>query len=549
MAPALLPLLGRFVVTFDYAGRTMYLEPGTSVSEREIHDRSELAVRRAHREHGLPTLPHRAAKVGQPCTSLKNGRPRAASMLCGSPMMRSIRSFPRRITLAGAALAACGGGDHRDTPGDAPAPPPIDAPIAPDAPPDAPPRVSVTVLTETGSGQPDTSARVIFADPSNQLVQQGLVGTMGDASAELPRGGFVHVVHVTDGTQNNRTVALQSIRVQPGDRVTFGEAASAPQGAHVMVDGTFTPLESVVARYTWAHPCGSGTTEPGEGTVAHLTSVADCLPAMFDVLGTTDAVTTTPPVPHFVWFKATPAGGFTAPAMDLMSNWATLIINVPIGSTVQVERSTALPPYFNNAASVSVRITASDTSVTASLYYPPPPDGSPAIGVVQARISPGEFDRQLQVLQARVAAKATSLAMDLEELPLPVVQTVPALAGKVVSWTQTGNATPDLREVTVSSTYAAGGLNYAVTWTLIDGTSSSSVELPGLPTMFADFDPTQQPGPRSGDGRVVYVNYSNVQGYEAARKLPLGSLTGHGLLRYGSGLFEDQLYTVRASMH
>lgn len=393
------------------------------------------------------------------------------------------------------------------------------------------------------------SARVIFADLSNQLVQQGLVGAMGDASADLPRGGFVHVVHVTDGTQNNRTVTVQSIRVQPGDSVTFGDAASLPQGARVMVDGTFTPLENVVARYTWAHPCGSGTTEPGGGNVAHLSSVAGCLPAMFDALGTTDAVTTTPAVPHFVWFKATPAGGFTAPAMELMSNWATLIIRVPVGSTVQVERSTALPPYFINAAGVSVRTTATDTSVTASLYYPPPPDGSPAIAVVQARIGPSATDRQLQVLQARVAAKATSLAMDLEELPLPVVQTTPVLSGKVVSWTQTGDATPDLREVTASSTYAAGGLNYLVTWTVIDGASSSSVELPGLPAMFADFDPTQQPGPKSGDARVLYVNYSNVQGYEAARKLPLGSLTGHGLLRYGSGLFEGQLYSVRASMH
>ncbi|HZJ67247.1 MAG TPA: hypothetical protein VFD36_27255 [Kofleriaceae bacterium] len=457
-------------------------------------------------------------------------------------------SFPRRIALACAALAACGGSDHRDTPIDAPAPPPIDAPVA-DAPPDAPSRVSVTVLTDTGSGQPDTSARVIFADLSNQLVQQGLVGAAGDASADLPRGGFVHVVHVVDDTQNNRAVALQSIRVQPGDSVTFGDAASAAQGARVTVDGTFTPLDGVVARYTWAHPCGSGTTEPGGGNVAHLSSIAGCLPPTFEVLGTTDVVTTTPAVMHFVWFTATPAGGFTAPAMDLMSNWATLIIHVPVGSTIQVERSTALPPYFNNAATVSTQLTATDTSVTASLYYPPPPDGSPAIGVVQARISPGGLDRKLQVLQARVAAKATSLAMDLEELPLPVVETVPVLSGKIVSWTQSGTAAPDLREVTVTSTYAAGGKNYAVTWTLIDGTSSSSVELPSLPTMFAEFDPTQQPAPKSGDGRVLYVNYSNVQGYEAARRLPLGSLTGHGVLRFGSGLFEGQLYSVRAAIH
>src|SRR5262249_49694724 len=42
-----------FVVTFDYAGRTMYLEPGAAVREREIFDRSGLYLIRAHGGHAL----------------------------------------------------------------------------------------------------------------------------------------------------------------------------------------------------------------------------------------------------------------------------------------------------------------------------------------------------------------------------------------------------------------------------------------------------------------------------------------------------------------
>lgn len=55
--------------------------------------------------------------------------------------------------------------------------------------------------------------------------------------------------------------------------------------------------------------------------------------------------------------------------------------------------------------------------------------------------------------------------------------------------------------------------------------------------------------PLGGIVHVVYVDYSNVQGHDSARRLALGSITGHGSLQYGAGLFDDQLYSVHASMH
>ena len=466
-------------------------------------------------------------------------------------MTRALRSACCRITLAGAVLAGCGGGDHRDPPVDA-AQVPIDSPAVIDSPPpppvDAPARVSVTVLSDLGNGLPDTTARVIFAGPSNQLVQQGLVGTAGDASADLPGGGLVHVVHVSDFSTTSRFVRLLSIRVQPGDNLTFGEAVSVPQGTRITVDGTFTPIENLSTLYTFAHPCGRGSPTSGGGDVVRLDSVVGCLPASFDVLGTT-SIPNNPPVPRFVWFKATPAGGFAAPAMTEMQRFNAVINRVPVGSFVDVARVTALPPYFDRAAGTDAPATGTDTTVTAFPFYPPPPADSTAIGIVNVKIRPSESAEPVQILQVRVAGSAASAVLDLEELPLPVVQTAPTLSGKVVSWTQTGSGTPDLRQVTVSSSYAIGTLNYSVSWTLIDGDSTNTVELPGLPAMFVDFDPTQQPAPRPGNGRVVYVNYSNLQGFDAARRLPLGSLGEQGLAFFGRGLFEGQLYSVRASMH
>jgi hypothetical protein len=477
------------------------------------------------------------------------GRDMRSRRRYGLSMLYAVRPSRCRITLAAAMLAACGG-DSRDTPIDAP-PRPIDAFVMIDAAPppvDAPSRVSVTVLSDTGTGRPDTSARVIFADPSNQLVQQGLVGTAGDAAADLPGGGLVHVVHVIDLSPTRRLVRLLSIRVRPGDDLTVGHAAREPQGAPINVDGTFTPIENVSTLYTFSNPCGRSVTGSSNGNAIQLRAVAGCLPATFDVLGTTDFPNSLP-IQQFVWFKATPGGGFAAPAMKAMETFVAVINRVPVGSFVDVARNTALPPYFERAHGLDARGSANGTTVTALPFYPPPPPDSTAIGIVDARIRPTQFGNAVQVLQTRVAGSAASVVMDLEELPLPVVETAPTLSGKVVSWTQTGSAAPDLRQVTVSSTYAISGLNYQVNWTLIDGGSDSSVELPGLPTMFADFDPTQQPAPDPGTGRVLYVNYSNVDGFDAARRLPLGSLAGEGIDFFGRGLFEGQLYSVRATMH
>jgi hypothetical protein len=451
--------------------------------------------------------------------------------------------------LASVVLAACGGGEQRDTPIDAPGQP-IDAPAIDSPPPpvDAPSRVSVTVLGDDGSGLPDTTARVIFADPANRLVQQGLVGAAGDASADLPGGGLVHVMRVIDFSTTRRFVRLLSMRVQPGDNLTFGGAASAPQGSRISVEGTFTPIESVSTQYTFTNPCGRSFASSSSGNVIRLDAAAGCLPATFEVLGTTDFPNSLP-VQRFVWFKATPAGGFAAPAMTDMQPFTAVINRVPVGSFVDVAHNTALPPYFGRAFGLDAHATATSSTVAVAPFYPPPPADSPAIGIVDVRIRKTQTSEVLQVLQARVAGSAASTVMDLEELPLPVVESAPTLSGKVVSWTQTGSGAPDLRQVTIASGYAIGGLDYTVNWTVLDGGSDSTVELPGLPAMFADFDPTQQPAPSPGTGRVLYVNYSNVQGFGAARRLALGSLTGDGLAFIGSGLFEGELFSVRATMH
>jgi hypothetical protein len=451
--------------------------------------------------------------------------------------------------LAGAVLAACGG-DSDQRPIDAPGAP-IDAPMIDSPPPppvDAPSRVSVTVLNDDGSGRPDTTARVVFADPSNQLVQQGLVGAAGDASADLAGGGFVHIVHVTDTSTTRRFVRLHSIRVRPGDSLTFGAAPSIPQGTPIGVEGMYTQIESLSTQYVFSNPCGRTFASSSQSNVIRLDAVEGCLPATFDVLGTTDFPNNLT-VQRFVWFKATPAGGFSAPEMTVMQRFGAVINRVPVGSFVGVSRDTALPPFFGRAHGADAPATVTDTTAMASPFYPPPPADSTAIGVVDVKIRQTQVGEVVQILQTRVPGSAASVVMDLEELPLPVVQTAPTLSGKVVSWTQTGSAAPDVRQVAITSTYAIGALNYFVNWMVTDGASNNTVELPGLPAMFADFDLTQQPDPIPGTGRVLYVNYSNVDGFDAARRLPLGSLTQPDIAYFGRGLFEGQLFSVRATMH
>jgi hypothetical protein len=444
-------------------------------------------------------------------------------------------------------LAACGGG-HSDATGGAPDAALTDATLTDaasiDAPPTSPAAITIKVLSDLGDGKPDTSARVIFADGSRSLVKQGLVDASGAISAELPQGGIVHVMKVLDLSAHDRVVRLTSIQVKPGDSLTFGSAASRPQGAAITVQGTFTPIPNVVAIYDFAHPCGGGLAQPGEGTTARLSSVAGCLPPTFEVLGTPNTASHISP-PQYVWFTATPAGGFTAPAMQPMPAFTARVSNVPAGSDVTVLRSTQIAPYFLDAETLSTELTATTTTVTADLFYPP---SATALGVVEARISPAPFDRRTQLVRTRVTGAVASADLDLNALPLPSVQTAPTLSGRVVSWTQTGTGTPDLRAVTSVSAHVAGGWSYRIEWTLIDGASDSAVEIPGLPDMFADVDPTQQLTSVSSEGTILYLDFSNVQGHDSARRLPLGSLLGTGVGRYGDGLFDHQLYTVHASI-
>ena len=44
-----------------------------------------------------------------------------------------------------------------------------------------------------------------------------------------------------------------------------------------------------------------------------------------------------------------------------------------------------------------------------------------------------------------------------------------------------------------------------------------------------------------------YFDYSNLAGFDSARKLPLGSLVGDGSVVLGGGLFAGDLYTVYVS--
>jgi hypothetical protein len=401
-------------------------------------------------------------------------------------------------------------------------------------------RVGVTVFTDNGSG-PDLTAIVIFADPDNQLVNEGLVGPNGDAEADLPDGGTVHVLRVIEDSPGERRVNLVSmVGVEPGDELVFGAAAGLQTGGAAVVEGTFTPVDGATD-YLFYHPCGTGF-----GVItgfAGLTSYEGCLPPTFQVLGTATSRVDPSFVPKYCSFTAE-GSGFVAPLMQDMVPFTVRLTNAPEATFTRLDRKTLLPPHFTIAgAPVEFGDPVPAGNSTVELRYPP---SATAVTLVEAVF--GTLFGPQQLFSTRISGVAASVDIDLDALPLPTFTSEPELSGRIITWTQTGSGEPDLRQAFASSTHTAGGVTYAVQWTVIDGASGSTVELPGLPDQFAEVDPTQQLTSQPGQAGAEYVDYSNVDGYDQARRLPIGSLmSSDGGSCETCGLFGGQLYSKRVS--
>lgn len=393
-----------------------------------------------------------------------------------------------------------------------------------DAPPvDGTTPVAVTVLTTTGDGKPDATAKVVFQDPDGAVVADVTVDAQGHAQSLLPRGGSVTaIVQSTSGT--SVTAAATTITgVVPGDALTFGQAAQPGvfQGGQTSMTVMFTPAPDATS-HAFSTPCGPVRTATSPAT---LTFRDSCHRATFDLLGTASANG----VAMYVRLAdvAYQAGGsFTVPtAFAAMPSYTVTAHNVPAEvSSMAVSRASL-------ADNLSV------ASITEN-FSGDPPAGTVAVDVPfpagfgtrsELDVIMGRTDAAIpQHVEVHTAALGTGADVDVALQPLPWITNFAATATGV-TWTQVaagdGSGTAML---TWTGTWSAGNTAYTGTRTLVQPLSAvtHSMTLPALPAAYTAIDPVQQSvvvTPHTAN--LVMANYDVLNSYAQIRQMPQILLT------------------------
>jgi hypothetical protein len=401
--------------------------------------------------------------------------------------------------------------------------------------------VSVTALTSQLDGSVDPTALVIFVAPDQRVVRDGLVSADGTAQAELPAGSVVHVLRVAQTSASTRRVSITSVTdVAPSDALIVGQSRGVRNvGAARQQAVTFTATAGATNYSVW-HPCGSSG---GTGTSVNLTLYASCVAtgATFEVLAIArgDAGFT----PRYARATVREAAGTLtlATSWSVMPLFALTVTGVPAGaSSLVLQRSTLLAagttgPMATETASV---LQPSAGVVSASLPY------APTAGVrsaIYARLA--ESAVASRAVWIRTDGIAAGQGIELSTPTLALATSAPRLSGHEVRWDQRDGAAPDVRFVTASFTETSAQQTTAYDWTVVDGGGLAAVALPRLPPGYADLDPVQR-GAAVGALLVQSFDFSNVEGYRDARRLPLGDLATDPRL---TGLFPMSSYQVHAA--
>jgi hypothetical protein len=286
-------------------------------------------------------------------------------------------------------------------------------------------------------------------------------------------------------------------------------------------------------------PCG-GT--GGSSGTASLSLYNACHGTSFDLLAVATS-TDDPPDVRYVAIPNVPYaanGTITVPnSWSSTGSFMATLANVPANlSSITLARELYLGEATAETASTSVDTPhAGLVSVTAPYVQ--------GLGT-RSQISLGLHEQNatgFQTFVARVAGTAGTQGLDLGQMQLPWIVGVVSETATTVSWDQLDGGTPDVRLVTWSGYWAVGTRTDYVSWTIEDGSATSSVTLPGLPAKYAEFDPAQATSISNGHAAVQYIDYDLLNGYDDARKYgpelggPLESL----------GAFVDQPVQVRLS--
>jgi len=383
--------------------------------------------------------------------------------------------------------------------------------------------VTVTVLTTTGNGAPDSTAKVLFQDPDGVVVSDSAVDAMGHAQAMLPRGGTVSAIRITADPTNLAASITTTLGVKPGDDLTFGlkpYATNTTQGGATMMTATF-PLVAGATNYRFYTPCGLS---PAMGSPVTLIFRDTCHGAMFDLLATTSAGTPLVPMFLFLTNVAYQSGGSFAVSslFNPMANFTVNMTNIPDPvSGMNVSRTTLLNNTPAGSISASVQ---GDPAGSASAVVPFPQ----GVGTrSELSITMGRDDTMMvQRHEAHTATLGTSATVDLGQQKLPWFTNLTQTATGA-TWTMVAPGDPpDGMMVSWSGGWNDGTRPVAITWLVAQPAAMAGMTLPRLPAAYAMIDPGQQTvAVTPSSGTMYMADYDNVAGYDQLRQMPETLLT------------------------
>lgn len=415
-------------------------------------------------------------------------------------------------------LAACGSVTANDPDGSLP------DPDAPEVPVDNRP-VKVIVLTSTGDGLPELTARVLFQDAAGNLVLDGMVDQAGQIESPLPTGGTVTTIRITDDTPAQLRAELSTITgVRPGDDLTFGAKARPTitnQGGQTSMTFDYTPVTNATS-HVFSTTCdtASGTTMTGPPPAA---SVAldfrdPCHGATFDVLGVASGTALAAPrflhvknVMHEAGAKRDLVGAFIE-----MKPFTVTTLNVPPGlSNMAVARASLLDHTPVAAQSESLANPAAGTIAT-SVPFAQGVGTRSEVNVTLNRSGAAGFQRH----SMRTPTLTPSATVDLDQ------QTVPWLADVTgtpsgITWTTTVGGDPDGMAMRWAGQWTVGSRTTIVGWRVAQPFAATGMTLPRLPPAYAELDPQAQTTTiTAGHPTLSIVNFDVVDGYDAFRQQP-----------------------------
>lgn len=429
---------------------------------------------------------------------------------------------------------------------------PPDSDGGPDGPPDGPPaaqpvKVRVSAVATDGSagtGQPDSAAIAVFVGPDGNVIKQGQVNQQGEAEAMAPEGSTLQTIQISEPTLTSRRVFVVTFHdVKPGDVLNSGLPRTLPdnRGTSTTMTGSF--ITNAAYSHTFFTECGSTTSA---GPDAALTLQDGCHGPIVDVLGIQTS-TAVPPLParYAISKPAYGAGGTfnLNNTWQNMANFAITVSNLPEDITgLTLRRST----FMRAGAAAAI------APQSVSLGDPPAGAGSgsvlyaPTAGVraaVFAELSKATgFLHRLEVQTDGISSTQT---IDYNELSVPWINTLSYVgAERKLSWTETasGSGVPDVRVAASTFRYTRGEITYNVTmYDIARPAAATSMVFAGLPATYAEFDPAQQTGVTSTIAILSYVDQSNLNGYDDARKYGLSAISGVG----STDQFADQAYRRR----